>query len=83
MRSIWLIPHRYLLGGVFSPTYLKAYYTAYLYVGQYLRQVSILLFINIIRWGAAIVLSVNLFILPTSSERELRQTLVSQRTPGH
>ncbi|KAF8585693.1 hypothetical protein K439DRAFT_1660110 [Ramaria rubella] len=48
----------YLLGGVFNPIYLTAYYESYL-------------------WGAAIVLAVNLLVLPKSSERVLRETLVS------
>ncbi|KAF8591763.1 hypothetical protein K439DRAFT_1326105 [Ramaria rubella] len=48
----------YLLGGVFSPIYLAAYYESYL-------------------WGAGIVLAVNLLVLPKSSERVLRETLVT------
>ncbi len=38
---------------------------------------SVNIFIPLVRWGGALVVGVNILVLPESSERQLRQTLVT------
>ena len=67
-----------ILTGEFVPTYLESYMKAYLWVAHNLALGNwSITHSSPARWSGAIVIGVNILIFPQSSEKELRQTLVT------